>query len=149
LIGEVESACIKENIRRSSETGQDCNFILSLDGDKAETSAETLTENFLKDLNHFAQLIGLAKDKKEMFDEFCARNKKTLSMRFVEDVKKSGGVLPMVIERSVHTKKKINNNNLSLFKKETELSKNEYLKEKNEDKMLFEDYLETFRGEIK
>jgi uncharacterized protein YnzC (UPF0291/DUF896 family) len=55
----------------------------------------------------------------------------------------------MVIERSVHTKKKINNNNLSLFKKETELSENEYLKEKNEDKMLFEDYLETFRGEIK
>jgi uncharacterized protein YnzC (UPF0291/DUF896 family) len=55
----------------------------------------------------------------------------------------------MVLERSIHTKKKINNNNLSLFKKETELSENEYLKEKNEDKMLFEDYLETFRGEIK
>ena len=149
LISEVESVCIKENIRRSSETGQDCNFILSLDGDKAETSAEKLTQNFLKDLDHFAKLIGLRKNKNEMFDEFYARNKKTLSMRFVEDVKKSGGVLPMVIERSVHTKKKIDKNNLSLFKKETELSENEYLKEKNEDKILFEDYLETFRGEIK
>ena len=84
-----------------------------------------------------------------MFDDFYARNKKTLSKRFVEDVKKSGGVLPMIIERSVLTKKIIDKNNLSLFKKETELSVNEYLKEKNEDKILFEDYLETFRGEIK
>ena len=70
-------------------------------------------------------------------------------MKFIEDVEKSGGVLPLVLEKSVHTKRNIDDKNLSLFKKERELSEKEYLKEKNEDKILFEDYLEAFRGEIK
>ena len=36
IINDVDSLCIKENIRRSSESGQNCNFITSLDGEKAE-----------------------------------------------------------------------------------------------------------------
>ena len=84
-----------------------------------------------------------------MFEEFFQRNTTTLSMKFIEDVEKSGGVLPLVLQKSAHTKKDINDKNLRLFEKEKELSEKEYLKEKNEDKILFEDYLETFKREIK
>ena len=148
-INDVESICIKENIRRSSETGQNCNFISSLDGDQAETPAKTLTHTFLNELKVFAKKIGAEEEKKKMFEEYCKRNETTLSMRFIEDVKNSGGVLPFVLSKSTHTNKDINDEHLFLFEKEKELSEKEYLKEKNEDKILFEDYLEDFRGEIK
>ena len=148
-INDVESLCIKENIRRSSESGQNCNFITSLDGEKAEAPADTVTNSFLSELKDFAKIIGLSEEKKKMFEEFFQRNITTLSMKFIEDVEKSGGVLPLVLEKSAHTKKDINDKNLCLFKKEKELSEKEYLKEKNEDKILFEDYLEAFKGEIK
>ena len=148
-INEVESLCIKENIRRSSESGQNCNFITSLDGEKAEAPADTVTNSFLSELKDFAKIIGLSEEKKKMFEEFFQRNTTTLSMKFIEDVEKSGGVLPLVLEKSAHTKKDINDKNLRLFEKEKELSEKEYLKEKNEDKILFEDYLEAFKGEIK
>ena len=46
-------------------------------------------------------------------------------------------------------KHKINKENLSLFEKEQYLSENQYMQEKKEDNMLFEEYLENFRGEIK
>lgn len=148
-INDVESICIKENIRRSSETGQNCNFISSLDGDQAETPAKILTHTFLNELKGFAKKIGAEEEKKKMFEEYCKRNETTLSMRFIQDVKNSGGVLPFVLSKSTHTKKDINDEHLFLFEKEKELSEKEYLKEKNEDKILFEDYLEDFRGEIK
>ena len=148
-INDVESLCIKENIRRSSESGQNCNFITSLDGEKAEAPADTVTNSFLSELKDFAKTIGLSEEKKKMFEEFFQRNTTTLSMKFIEDVEKSGGVLPLVLEKSAHTKKDINDKNLRLFEKEKELSEKEYLKEKNEDKILFEDYLEAFKGEIK
>ena len=84
-----------------------------------------------------------------MFEEYFKRNETPLSMKFIEDVKNSGGVLPFVLSKSTHTKIDINDEHLFLFEKEKELSEKEYLKEKNEDKILFEDYLEAFRGEIK
>ena len=44
LISDVESDCIKENIRRSSETGQNCNFIAGIEDATAEESAKQMTE---------------------------------------------------------------------------------------------------------
>jgi uncharacterized protein YnzC (UPF0291/DUF896 family) len=43
----------------------------------------------------------------------------------------------------------VSSDNLSLFKKEQELSEKQYLSEKNEDKLLFEEYLENFRRELR
>ena len=115
----------------------------------AHTFCLSLTNSFLSELKDFAKIIGLSEEKKKMFEEFFQRNTTTLSMKFIEDVEKSGGVLPLVLEKSAHTKKDINDKNLRLFEKEKELSEKEYLKEKNEDKILFEDYLEAFKEEIK
>ena len=67
LISDLESDCIKENIRRSSETGQDCNFIKGLESENAEESAKNATEEFLKKLQNFASKINLdKKNEKEM-----------------------------------------------------------------------------------
>ena len=41
--------------------------------------------------------IGAEEEKKKMFEEYCKRNETTLSMKFIEDVKNSGGVLSFVV----------------------------------------------------
>ncbi len=148
LIDDIESSYIKENIRRSSESGQNCNFICSYNGEKGEESAKKLTADFLDQLKTFAYKIEATENNGKMFEEFFHRNEVTLSSRFIKDVVDSGSILPLILKKSKLTEKVISSENLSLFKNERELSEKQYLKEKNEDKILFEEYLENFRREI-
>jgi glutamate--cysteine ligase len=149
LIDDIESSHIKENIRRSSESGQNCNFICSFNGKKGEESAKKLTADFLDKLRVFAEQIEATGNKEKMFKEFFNRNEVTLSTRFINDVKKVGAAIPLILEKSKISEKSVSSDNLSLFKKEQELSEKQYLSEKNEDKLLFEDYLENFRRELR
>jgi hypothetical protein len=84
-----------------------------------------------------------------MFKEFFNRNEVTLSTRFINDVKRVGAAIPLILEKSKISEKSVSSDNLSLFKKEQELSEKQYLSEKNEDKLLFEEYLENFRRELR
>jgi glutamate--cysteine ligase len=149
LIDDIESSHIKENIRRSSESGQNCNFICSFNGKKGEESAKKLTADFLDKLRVFAEQIEATGNKEKMFKEFFNRNEVTLSTRFINDVKRVGAAIPLILEKSKISEKSVSSDNLSLFKKEQELSEKQYLSEKNEDKLLFEEYLENFRRELR
>ena len=149
LISDVESDCIKENIRRSSETGQNCNFIAGIEDATAEESAKQMTERFLFKLQKFAAEIGLSKDRKNMFNNYFVRNNEPLSQKLINDLNESEGLLSFVLKNSTPIKHKISKENLSLFEKERHLSENRYMQEKKEDNMLFEEYLEHFRREIK
>ena len=149
LISDVESDCIKENIRRSSETGQNCNFIAGIEGATAEESAKQMTERFLFKLQKFAAEIGLGKDRENMFNNYFVRNNEPLSQKLINDLNESEGLLSFVLKNSTPIKHKISKENLSLFEKERHLSENRYMQEKKEDNMLFEEYLEHFRREIK
>ena len=86
LISDVESDCIKENIRRSSETGQNCNFIAGIEGATAEESAKQMTERFLFQLQKFAAEIGLSKDRENMFNNYFIRNNEPLSQKLINDL---------------------------------------------------------------
>ena len=149
LISDVESDCIKENIRRSSETGQNCNFIAGIEDATAEESAKQMTERFLFKLQKFAAEIGLSKDRDNMFNNYFVRNNEPLSQKLINDLNESEGLLSFVLKNSTPIKHKISKENLSLFEKERHLSENRYMQEKKEDNMLFEEYLEHFRREIK
>ena len=149
LISDVESDCIKENIRRSSETGQNCNFIAGIEDATAEEPAKQMTERFLLKLQKFAAEIGLSKDRENMFNNYFIRNNEPLSQKLINDLNESEGLLSFVLKNSTPIKHKINKENLSLFEKERHLSENQYMQERKEDNMLFEEYLEHFRGEIK
>ena len=149
LISDVESDCIKENIRRSSETGQNCNFIAGIEDATAEEPAKQMTERFLCTLQKFAAEIGLSKDRENMFNNYFIRNNEPLSQKLINDLNESEGLLSFVLKNSTPIKHKISKENLSLFEKERHLSENRYMQEKKEDNMLFEEYLEHFRGEIK
>ena len=149
LISDVESDCIKENIRRSSETGQNCNFIAGIEGATAEESAKQMTERFLFKLQKLAAEIGLSKDRENMFNNYFVRNNEPLSQKLINDLNESEGLLSFVLKNSTPIKHKISKENLSLFEKERHLSENRYMQEKKEDNMLFEEYLEHFRREIK
>ena len=149
LISDVESDCIKENIRRSSETGQNCNFIAGIEDATAEESAKQMTERFLFKLQKFAAEIGLSKDRENMFNNYFVRNNEPLSQKLINDLNESEGLLSFVLKNSTPIKHKISKENLSLFEKERHLSENRYMQEKKEDNMLFEEYLEHFRREIK
>ena len=149
LISDVESDCIKENISRSSETGQNCNFIAGIEGATAEESAKQMTERFLFKLQKFAAEIGLIKDRENMFNNYFVRNNEPLSQKLINDLNESEGLLSFVLKNSTPIKHKISKENLSLFEKERHLSENRYMQEKKEDNMLFEEYLEHFRREIK
>ena len=149
LISDVESDCIKENIRRSSETGQNCNFIAGIEDATAEEPAKQMTERFLFKLQKFAAEIGLSKDRENMFNNYFIRNNEPLSQKLINDLNESEGLLSFVLKNSTPIKHKINKENLSLFEKERHLSENQYMQERKEDNMLFEEYLEHFRGEIK
>ena len=149
LISDVESDCIKENIRRSSETGQNCNFIAGIEDATAEEPAKQMTERFLCRLQKFAAEIGLSKDRENMFNNYFIRNNEPLSQKLINDLNESEGLLSFVLKNSTPIKHKINKENLSLFEKERHLSENQYMQERKEDNMLFEEYLEHFRGEIK
>ena len=149
LISDVESDCIKENIRRSSETGQNCNFITNIEGATAEESAKQITERFLFKLQTFAAEIGLSKDCENMFNNYFVRNNEPLSQKLINDLNESDGLLSFVLKNSTPIKHKISKETLSLFEKERHLSENRYMQEKKEDNMLFEEYLEHFRREIK
>ncbi len=148
-INNTESVYIKENIRRASESGQNCNFIMSLDGEEGEISAQAQSEIFLNNLKDFADQINSSNGKEKMFAEFESRNKDPLSSRFIADASKAGGVLPLILEKSQQSNKKVDASNLSIFIKEKELSEKEYKREINEDEISFEEYLDAFRGEIK
>ena len=149
LISDVESDCIKENIRRSSETGQNCNFIAGIEDATAEESAKQMTERFLFKLQKLAAEIGLSKDRENMFNNYFVRNNEPLSQKLINDLNESEGLLSFVLKNSTPIKHKISKENLSLFEKERHLSENRYMQEKKEDNMLFEEYLEHFRREIK
>ena len=149
LISGVESECIKENIKRSSEAGQNCNFIMSLENKNAEESAKLVTEEFLIKLRDLAKKIGLDKKSEAMFQEYFQRNDLPLSKKLINDLGKTDNLLSFVIDKSAPFKHKIKKENLLLFKKECALSEKRYIHEKNEDNMVFEEYLEHFRGEIK
>ena len=149
LISDLESDCIKENIRRSSEAGQDCNFIGGLESENAEESAESATKEFLQKLQNFAFDIGLEKDSEKMFSEYTKRNNKPLSKKLICDLEKYENLLAFIVKKSAPINHEINKDNRALFEKERDLSEKQYVHEKKEDNMLFEEYLEHFRGEIK
>ena len=149
LISDLESDCIKENIRRSSEAGQDCNFIGGLESENAEESAESATKEFLQKLENFAFDIGLEKDSEKMFSEYTKRNNKPLSKKLIYDLEKYENLLAFIVKKSAPINHEINKDNRALFEKERDLSEKQYVHEKKEDNMLFEEYLEHFRGEIK
>ena len=148
-ISLVESEVIKENIRRSSESGQGCNFINSLESVPGEVDAKDMAESFLNKLQAFSKEIGLHDDRKDMFDEYFKRNENPLSERLIEDIKKHGGVLGFILKQSKHTHRKIDNENLTIFQNEKEISETEYEKHKKQDDIIFEEYLENFRGAIR
>ena len=58
-------------------------------------------------------------------------------------------MLAFIIKKSAPINHKINKANHLLFEKERDLSEKQYVHEKKEDNMLFEEYLEHFRGEIR
>ena len=149
LISDVESECIKENIKRSSEAGQNCNFIRQLENKNAEESAKIITDEFLTILQEFAKKIGLSKRRENMFREYFQRNDFPLSEKLLNDLNKSTNLLSFVLKKSAHINHKIKKENLLLFKKECDLSEKQYIREKKEDNMIFEEYLRHFRREIK
>ena len=108
-----------------------------------------MTERFLCRLQKFAAEIGLSKDRENMFNNYFIRNNEPLSQKLINDLNESEGLLSFVLKNSTPIKHKINKENLSLFEKERHLSENQYMQERKEDNMLFEEYLEHFRGEIK
>lgn len=147
-IDEVESECIKENIKRSSEAGQNCNFIKGLENKNAEESAKILTEKFLINLQDFAKDIGFSKKSESLFSEYFQRNNLPLSEKLINDLDKSKGLISFVVNKSTPIRHKIKKENLLLFKKECNFSEKQYIRDEKEDNMLFEDYLKHFRGEI-
>ena len=149
LISDVESECIKENIKRSSEAGQNCNFIRNLENENAEESAKIVTDEFLTILQEFAKKIGLSKRRENMFREYFQRSAFPLSEKLLNDLNKSTNLLSFVLNKSAHINHNIKKENLLLFKKECDLSEKQYIREKKEDNMIFEEYLRHFRREIK
>tara|TARA_B100000676_G_scaffold23224_2_gene20567 strand:- start:6791 stop:7144 length:354 start_codon:yes stop_codon:yes gene_type:complete len=114
-----------------------------------EVDAKDMAESFLNKLQAFSKEIGLHDDRKDMFDEYFKRNENPLSERLIEDIKKHGGVLDFILKQSKHTHRKIDNENLTIFQNEKEISETEYEKHKKQDDIIFEEYLENFRGAIR
>ena len=61
----------------------------------------------------------------------------------------SENLLTFIVKKSAPINHKVNKNNRALFEKERDLSEKQYVHEKKEDNMAFEEYLEHFRSEIR
>ena len=84
-----------------------------------------------------------------MFSEYINRNNVPLSKKLINDLDKSENLLTFIVKKSAPINHKVNKNNRALFEKERDLSEKQYVHDKKEDNMKFEEYLERFRGEIK
>ena len=71
-----------------------------------------------------------------------------LSEKLINALDKSKNLISFILDKSAPSKHEIKKENLLLFKKECDFSEKQYIREKKEDNMLFEDYLKHFRGEI-
>ena len=71
-----------------------------------------------------------------------------LSEKLINDLDESKNLISFVVNKSTPINHKIKKENLLLFKKECNFSEKQYIRDKKEDNMLFEDYLKHFRGEI-
>jgi len=146
-IDPVEEIKIKENIRRASESGQDCNLICSFEKGDAEKNIKVITQELLESLESLSNAIGLKENHKNMFKEFYRRNEVPLSTQIIDDLSNNS------IVNFISSKSKKQNLNLSkeFLKKmslEAKTSKKEYLDQQNKDKIDFETFLENYRGEI-
>ncbi|MDC3006457.1 glutamate--cysteine ligase [bacterium] len=146
-IDPIEEIKIKENIRRASESGQDCNLICSFEKGDAEKNIKALTQELLESLESLSNEIGLKENHKNMFKEFYRRNEVPLSTQIIDDLSNNS------IVNFISSKSKKQNLNLSKeFSKkmslEAKTSKKEYLDQQNKDKIDFETFLENYRGEI-
>ena len=148
-ISSTEIESIKENIRRASEVGQECNLINSFDGENAEIDIKELTSNFLNSLRASLKDVSNEDSYDQMFEEFENRNKNPLSTRLIQDVNKNRGLFKTVLNLSEHQKFKMEDNLVESFEKEVNLSRIRYEESLQTDQINFSEFIIRYREEIR
>ena len=147
-IDDEEAIVVKENIRRSSEAGQDCLLINSTLEDSGESSIKDLTLQMLENMKDLAESLGWNAISLDLFDAYIKRNETPLSTKLIGELNNKS-LLEFIIKQSQHTNKKIDPKLKSMFDLESSESHKKYLINQKEDNIDFESFLEAFRGEIK
>ena len=146
-IDPIEEIKIKENIRRASESGQDCNLISSFEKGNAEKSIKVLTQELLNSLESLSNEIGLRESHTEMFKEFYERNETPLSKRIINDLS-NNSIVNFISSKSKKQGLNLSKEFLKKMSLEAKRSKKQYLDQQNKDKIDFETFLENYRREI-
>ena len=148
-IEEDEALIIKENIRRASESGQDCYLIDSFDSQKGEHKISDLSEKLILDIYKLCLDLGVGDKYEEMIREYENRNKNPLSTRLIQDVNKNRGLFKTVLNLSEHQKFKMEDNLVESFEKEVNLSRIRYEESLQTDQINFSEFIIRYREEIR
>ena len=147
-IDNEEAIVIRENIRRSSEAGQDCLLINSYLEDSGESNIHVLTLQMLENMKDLAQSLSWDTRSIDLFDIYLQRNEYPLSTKLIDELDNKS-LLEFIIKQSQHINKTVDPGLKSKFDLESNESHKKYLINQNEDNIDFESFLEKFRGEIK
>ena len=147
-IDDEEAIVIKENIRRSSEAGQDCSLINPSFEDSGESNIKDLTLEMLENIRGLAESIGWDASSLDLFNTYLQRNETPLSTKLIKELHNKS-LLEFIIKQSHHSNKKIDPELKSKFHLESNESHKKYLINQKEDNIDFESFLEEFRREIK
>lgn len=148
-INAIEAEIIKENIRRASERGQDCNLITSYEDAKSEASIKTITNEFLNRLEQVLNKSQINENFDEMIVELKRRNEKPLSERVIEEILACDGIINFVKTKSLPIEIEINSELQELFMQESLESLKKFDDHLSKDKIGFDEFLKNFRGETK
>ena len=147
-IDNEEAIVIRENIRRSSEAGQDCLLINSYLEDSGESNIHVLTLQMLENMQDLAQSLSWDTRSIDLFDIYLQRNENPLSTKLIDELDNKS-LLEFIIKQSQHINKTVDPGLKSKFDLESNESHKKYLINQKEDNIDFESFLEGFRGEIK
>ena len=148
-ISSTEIESIKENIRRASEVGQECNLINSFDGENAEIDIKELTSNFLNSLRASLKDVSNEDSYDQMFEEFENRNNLPISTQIIESTLKNGNIISFIKEHSQHVSLKNNQELYKLFEEEKASSINNFQAHLSSDELEFDEFIKKFREETK
>ena len=148
-ISSIEIESIKENIRRASEVGQECNLINSFDGENAEIDIKELTSNFLNSLRASLKDVSNEDSYDQMFEEFENRNNLPISTQIIESTLKNGNIISFIKEHSQHVSLKNNQELYKLFEEEKASSINNFQAHLSSDELEFDEFIKKFREETK
>ena len=146
-ISDLESIVIKENIRRSAETGQDCLIIDSFDSKQGEVDIKSHTSSLLNELEKLAGKLNKDEFYSGMLEDFNNRNEEPPAERFINNLSKQT-LTEHVLKLSNKTENTISKDNMKIFQEEVELSKIRYDEILLREKISFEEFLTKYRSEI-